>query len=337
MAGELQKGQEQQREGEPQSYAQWAAGAATGLLSTIQSYWLQTAQQSHCWDLHVKDEFEETAKRIMPVIRLVSGHSIPQIGLGVYRSAAGDECYNAVRSALRIGYRHIDTAQVYGNEADVGRALADSGVQREEVFITSKIFKTSWGYEQANAAVRASLERLATPYLDLMLLHSPGPAETRAETWRALEECVDKGLVRSIGVSNFGIPHLKKLAETARIPPAVNQIELHPFLQWRDEVVYCQANGIVLEAYSPLAKGRKFDDPTIAELATRLGKTPAQVMICWGVQKGFVVLAKSNSPDRQASNLDVFSWALDAADMARLDGLEQGLVTGWDPIRDDPV
>lgn len=297
------------------------------------------ASQAGCWSFEVKDEQgegEETV-RSMKAVKLSSGHLLPSPGLGVYRSASGGECYQAVLSALRLGYRHIDTAQIYGNEADVGRAVADSGVRREEVFITTKVWTSNWGYDKAWASIKQSLSELGTTYADMVLLHAPGDADTRADTWRALEDAVKQGLVRSIGVSNFGVPHLQKLQQTATIKPAVNQVELHPWLQWRDEVEYCRKEGIVLEAYSPLAKAQKLQDPTVGGIAQRLGATPAQVLIRWSMQKGFVPLPKSNSPERQKSNLDVYRFELSAEDMAALDGLEEGLVTGWNPIRDHAV
>ncbi|KAL4859666.1 putative oxidoreductase [Chlorella vulgaris] len=322
------------REQQPKCPAQTSLFGAA--LQSLESAWLRSAENTRCWSFAVKDtDGEETVN--MNAVRLNSGHMLPSVGLGVYKSASGGECYQAVLSALKLGYRHIDTAQIYGNEADVGRAVADSGLPRDQVFITTKMWTSNWGFDKAAAGIRQSLAELGTPYVDLFLLHAPGDPATRADTWRALEEAVREGLIRSIGVSNFGVPHLLKLAETASVKPAVNQIELHPWQQRPDVVAHCRAEGIVLEAYSPLAKAQKLGDPVVRQVAERLGVTPAQVLLRWSLQKGFVPLPKSNSPDRQRSNLDVFRFELGAEDMATLDGLESGLVTGWDPIANNPV
>lgn len=271
-------------------------------------------------------------------LTLNSGHKIPTIGLGVYKSEAGAQTYDAVLSALKLGYRHIDTAQVYGNEADVGRAVRDSGIPREEIFVTSKLWRDAYGYDRGLAAVTDSVSRTGLPYIDLMLLHSPGSDPlARVEAWQALEEAVRQGLVRSIGVSNFSVAHLDKLATTAKITPAVNQIEVHPFLQRRELVQACQDRGIVVEAYSPLAKASRLADPRVGAVAQRLGKTPAQVLLRWCLERGMVALPKSVDPQRQAANLDVYGFTLDEQAVRQLDELEEGLVTGWDPVASDPV
>lgn len=254
-----------------------------------------------------------------------------------YKSTPGEETFTAVVTALRSGYRHVDTAQIYRNEGDVGRALKESGVPRSEVFVTTKLWLDNWGHSKATAAVKESLAKLQTDYIDLMLLHAPGAPETRAETWKALEECKAQGLIRDIGVSNFGQPHLERLMETATVAPAVNQIELHPWLQRRELVAYCQKNNIVVEAYSPLAKANKLSDPTVGVVAHRVGASPAQVLLAWGLAKDAVVLPKSVKPERQRDNLAAAKVKLSDEDIAELDGLEEGLVTGWDPIKDAPV
>lgn len=276
----------------------------------------------------------------MPVSRtliLNSGASIPTVGLGVFQSQVGDETYHAVRSALKLGYRHVDTAQIYGNEADVGRAVADSGLQRSEVFVTTKLWRAEWGAARAREAIDSSLRKLGMAYVDLLLLHCPGDPDLRAETWAVLEEAVKKGQAKSIGVSNFGIPHLERLMKSATITPAVNQIELSPFNQRVDVVQHCQSQGIALQAYSPLAKASKLGDPRVVALAAKRGITPAQLLIRWSLQKGFIPLPKSVNPERQATNLDVFGFELSLEDVVELDKLEEGLVTGWDPILNDPV
>lgn len=219
-------------------------------------------------------------------ITMRSGNNIPLIGLGVYKSEAGGECYNAVLHALKVGYRHIDTAQFYQNEEDVGQAVIDSGIPRNEVFITTKLWLSEFGYQKATNAINLSLSKLKTHYVDLVLLHAPGDPLLRIETWKALEDLKKASKLRDIGVSNFGIPHLEKLAMTTTIPPAVNQIEIHPWLQRVELVKYCQEHDIVVQAYSPFAKGQKLSDPVVSQIADRLGKTSAQVLLAWSLQKG---------------------------------------------------
>jgi len=268
---------------------------------------------------------------------LFSGARIPSIGLGVYRCASGDETYSAVLTALRGGYRHFDTAQMYSNESDVGHALRDSKVPRSEVFLTTKLRLEAWGYQNAMAAVKCSLENMQVSYVDLLLLHAPGDPGRRSETWRALEDCRNQGLARDIGVSNFGEAHLDRLAQTATIQPAVNQIEVHPWGQRKDLVALCMKRGIVVEAYSPLAKASKLNDPVVSAIATHYGITPAQVLLAWSLSKGMVALPKSVRPVKQRENLAAAKVRLTAADIASLDGLEKGLVTGWDPVNNAPV
>jgi diketogulonate reductase-like aldo/keto reductase len=205
------------------------------------------------------------------------------------------------------------------------------------MFITTKVWLSNYGYETTIDSVKDSLTKLKTDYIDLMLLHAPGDPKLRPEAWRALEECHRQGLVKDIGVSNFGEKHLEKLAETSTIPPAVNQLEIHPFLQRKDLVKYCKEHNIVVEAYSPLAKAHKLTDPTVAAIAHRVGATPAQVMIAWSLSKGLVPLPKSVNPERQHQNLQAASVILSDGDIKQLDGLEEGLVTGWDPVTQDPV
>jgi diketogulonate reductase-like aldo/keto reductase len=261
-------------------------------------------------------------------VTLNSGAKIPQVGLGVWQS--GGKTKSAVAAALAAGYRHVDTAAVYGNEAQVGAALAESGISREQLFITTKLWNKDQGYDAALKAFDASLARLKLEYLDLYLLHWP-VAELRLESWRALERLYADKRVRSIGVSNFLEPHLRELQGAAKVLPAVNQIELTPFLQRSGTVALCRELGVVMEAYSPLTRGQRLDHPVLGELAARLGKSPAQVMLRWGLQKGFVLLPKSVTPARIVENAALFDFSLDDAAMGRLDALEEGLVTGWDP------
>lgn len=254
---------------------------------------------------------------------------MPVLGLGVFKAEAGEACRNAVLSALHLGYRHIDTAAIYNNEAAVGEAVRNCGLPRGEVFVTSKVPPPAWStpseaYDKTLAAVQASLAATGLEYLDLMLLHAAGAAEGRPEAWRALEAAQKQGLVRSIGVSNMGVPELTALAETATVPIAVNQIELHPWCWWPHVVDYCRAHNIQLQAYCPIAQGTKLDDTQLNALADRIGKSPAQVLLRWSLQKGFVPLPKSVTPARQAANADLFGWALSPADMALLDGWDTG-------------
>lgn len=257
---------------------------------------------------------------------------MPRFGLGVYKCKRGTETFDAVHNALRLGYRRVDTAQWYRNESDVGAALAASGLPRERVFVTTKLWLAHWGYERAAAAVRESHERLGGARIDLLLLHAPGDASTRAETWRALEDLRAQGLVRDIGVSNFSVAHLEQLVRTARVAPAVNQVELHPWLARRELVAYCQQRGILLEAYSPLVKGSKLDDPTLAAVAAQTGATPAQVLVAYSIAKGYAAVAKSVNLVRQRENLEgATSVQLSKEALAALDALDEHLVCAWDP------
>jgi len=263
-------------------------------------------------------------------VSLSSGHAIPQVGLGVWQTPAGATARQAVLEALRVGYRHVDTARIYGNEVDVGAAVRSSGVAREQVFVTTKLWNDDQGYDRTLRAFDASLQRLGLDYVDLYLLHWP-VAGKRLDSWRALERLYEEKRARSIGVSNFLVPHLKELLHAAKHRPAVNQIELTPFLQRRDTTAFCRQHGIVVEAYSPLTHGRRMDHPVLADVARRVGRSVAQVLLRWSVQHGNVVLPKSTRASRIAENAQLFDFALDAREMADLDALEEGLVTGWDP------
>jgi diketogulonate reductase-like aldo/keto reductase len=265
-------------------------------------------------------------------LRLSSGAQIPQVGLGVWQTPSGETTREAVLAALDVGYRHIDTARVYRNEADVGAAVRSSGLPRDQIFVTTKLWNEDQGYDRALRAFDASLERLGLEYVDLYLLHWP-VAGRRLESWRALERLHEEGRARSIGVSNFLTPHLTELLASAERVPAVNQIELTPFLQRRETVELCKQHGIVVEAYSPLTRGQRLGDPTVGRIARRVGRTPAQVLLRWGLQHGHVVLPKSTKAARIAENGALFDFALDEPSMTELDGLEEGLVTGWDPAQ----
>jgi diketogulonate reductase-like aldo/keto reductase len=255
---------------------------------------------------------------------------LPQVGLGVFRAGRGEETEQAVALALAAGYRHIDTARLYANEHDVGIAVRKSGIPRDEVFITTKLWNDDQGYDQALQAFDKSMRQLGVDVLDLYLLHWPVPGK-RLDSWRALERLHDEGRVRSIGVSNFMERHLEELLRHARIVPEVNQIEVHPFLQRRSVRAMCAKHGIVVEAYSPLTKGQRLSHPVVRSIAQRVGRSPAQVMLRWGIQHELVVLPKSTRKERIHENLALFDFILEAADMARLDALEEGLATGWNP------
>jgi methylglyoxal/glyoxal reductase len=270
----------------------------------------------------------------IPSVRLNNGVELQQVGLGVYLAEQGDECRRAVSAALRLGYRHIDTAKDYGNERDVGVAIRESGLPRGDVFVTTKLWNDDQGYDEALRAFDASQERLGLDYVDLYLLHWPVPGK-RLDSWRALERLLAEGRVRSIGVSNFMPRHLDELLAQAQVVPAVNQIEVTPFLQQRDARDASERLGIVVEAYSPLTRGRRIGHPVVARIAEEAERTPAQVLLRWGIQHGMVVLPKSTHPSRIAENAALFDFTLTPAAMRELDGLEEGLVAGWDP-RDAP-
>jgi diketogulonate reductase-like aldo/keto reductase len=261
---------------------------------------------------------------------LNQGGTIPQLGLGVWQAPRGQVTRTAVADALRLGYRHIDTARIYGNEADVGAAVRTSAVPRAEVFITTKLWNDDQGYDNTLRAFDASLARLGLDYVDLYLLHWP-VAGKRLDSWRALERIHAEKRARAIGVSNFLAPQLRELLAHCNLPPAVDQIELTPFLQRRETVALCKQRGIVIEAYSPLTRGLRLGHPLLQRVASALNRSPAQVLLRWGIQQGYVVLPKSTRPERIAENAAVFDFELDGDALAELDGLEENLVTGWDP------
>ena len=264
----------------------------------------------------------------IPALRLNTGAEMPALGLGVFR-APPEAAAAAVAAALQAGYRHIDTAQVYGHEAAVGAAVRESGLPRSEVFVTTKIAPTNMAGGLVEASLRASVAALGfVP--DLVLLHWPVP-DHRAQAWARLEALYLAGDLPAIGVSNFLERHLAGLLAGARVVPAVNQVELSPFLQQAGTRAACVAAGVAVAAYSPLTKRRRLDHPVLARIAARHSATAAQVLIRWGLQKGVAVLPKSVRPERIAENFAAASLLLDADDMAALDALEENLVTGWNP------
>ena len=256
---------------------------------------------------------------------------MPQLGFGVFQ-VSDDDTTAAVSLALAAGYRSIDTAAIYGNEAGTGRAIAESGIDREELFITSKLWVADLGYDATLAAFEASLEKLGLDYLDLYLIHWPAPAtDLYLESWRALEQLLADGRVRAIGVSNFLPEHLQKVIDLGGTVPAVNQIELHPALQQRDIAAFNAAHGIATEAWSPLAQGAVLADPAVAEIAARHGVSPAQAILRWHLQQGRIIIPKSVTPERIRENLDVFGFDLTADELAVIDGLERDGRTGPHP------
>lgn len=263
---------------------------------------------------------------------LNNGVEIPVVGLGVFRSPPGKTTQKAIQLAFETGYRHIDTAHIYGNETDVGKAVARSGISREEIFVTTKLWNADQGYDSTLKACQKSLRTMNLEYVDLYLIHWPVP-ELRLESWRAMEKLLDEGQCRSIGVSNYMVHHLEELLEHSGVVPAVNQIELSPYnyRQRLDLLEFCRISNVAIEAYSPLTKGRKLQDPGLKEIAGHYEKTPAQVLIRWALQKGFIVLPKSVNPGRIRENASVFDFAISGEDMEILEGFNEDLSTGWDP------
>ena len=263
-------------------------------------------------------------------VKLNNGVEIPWVGLGVFKSVPGQETEQAVRWALEIGYRHVDTAAFYENEADVGRALKDSGVPRESVFITTKVWNTDQGYQQTLKAFDRSRGKLGLDVVDLYLVHWPVKAKYK-ETWKAMEKLLAEGKVRAIGVSNFLAHHLEDLRKNAQVTPAVNQVEFHPFLVQEDLLMYDLRNGVRHEAWSPLTRARSLDNPIITEIARRCGKTSAQVILRWDIQLGVVTIPKSIHRERILENSKVFDFELAHDDVARISALDTGTRIGPNP------
>ena len=267
----------------------------------------------------------------MEEYQLSNGVNIPKIGFGTWQIPEGEEVYKSVTHALKVGYRHVDTAQIYRNEVGVGQAIADSDLAREDIFLTTKIWNDKHDYDLAKASIEESLEKLDVDYVDLLLIHWPNPKAQReqdawkagnAATWKAMEEAYRAGKVRAIGVSNFMIHHLEALLETADIKPHVNQVLLAPGCPQEDLVSFCRQHEILLEAYSPLGTGSIFDNPVVQNLAAKYGKSIAQVALRWSLQKGFLPLPKSVTPNNIEANLQIFDFELSADDVDKLDKLE---------------
>ena len=269
---------------------------------------------------------------INTTVTLNNGVNIPIIGLGVFQSPAGGVTKQAILDSLEAGYRHIDTARIYGNEVDVGKAVAECGLPREDIFVTTKLWNADQGYESTLNAFEISQGKMDLDYIDLYLMHWPVEGR-RLESWTAMEELFAKGRCRSIGVSNFMVHHLEELLQKAHVVPAINQIEMSPYnyLQRKETLDLCDSAGIVIEAYSPLTKGKKLKDSRLVETAVKYGKTTAQLLIRWALEKHYVVLPKSVNKDRIIENADVFDFTISEEDLAIMDDFNEDLATGWDP------
>lgn len=267
----------------------------------------------------------------VPGIKLADNHQIPQVGLGLWQVKDEEEFNRAFEAAVQAGYRHFDTAQMYGNEQFLGAAWQRSHLKREDIFITTKIAVSNFGRQKPLKSFAASLEKLQTDYADLLLLHFPVTL-LRKKSWQALEEIKSTGGAKSIGVSNYTIRHLEEMQGYAKILPAVNQVELHVFLQQPELLEYCSAEGIIVEAYSPLAHAKEMNEPVVKEIAEKYGKSYAQIMLRWCVQKGLVVIPKSVNPGRIKENIGIFNFQLDEPDMQKLVKLDRNLRTCWSPV-----
>jgi 2,5-diketo-D-gluconate reductase A len=269
-----------------------------------------------------------TSVTSVPAVSLSDGTEIPQLGFGVFQIPPEDTA-EAVRHALEVGYRHVDTAKAYENEAEVGEAVRAFG---EHVYVTTKCFNSDHGHDEAKAAFDASYERLGLDHVDLYLIHWPVPSQDRyVETWKAFIELSQTDRLRSIGVSNFQPAHLDRIIEETGVTPVINQIELHPYLQQPELRAYHAERDIVTEAWSPLAQGDVLDDPVLGELAEAHGKTPGQIVLRWHLQLGNVVFPKSATPERIRENFEVFDFELSDDDMSAIEGLDRGERTGPDP------
>ena len=275
----------------------------------------------------------------IPEITLNNGKTIPQFGFGVFQIEPADTV-EATAAALRAGYRHIDTAEMYGNEKEVGEAIRKSGLDRADVFVTSKLSNGSHRPDDARRAFDESLDALGFDYIDLFLIHWPLPTRYDGDyvsTWKTLEEFYRDGRARSIGVSNFQPHHLRRLHGESQIPPAVNQIELHPYLTQDEVRAFCAEHQIAIEAWSPIAQGKVLDDPTIVSIARSVGKSPAQVVLRWHIERGDIIFPKSVTPARIKENIGIFDFELSGEDVEAISALDRNERTGPDPDTFDMV
>ncbi|MDB5181426.1 MAG: glyoxal reductase [Candidatus Saccharibacteria bacterium] len=263
---------------------------------------------------------------------LSNGIKIPAIGFGTWEITPDEAAEKAVRTALEVGYRHIDTAKIYGNERGVGKAIRESGIPREELFVTTKLWNSDQPYDDAIRAIEDSLERLGTDYVDLYLIHWPQTG-TRSDAWCALQDIYKSGKAKSIGVSNYTVRHLTELLESSDTVPMVNQVEFHPFIydDQKELLVFCKERGILVEAYSPLSRHSKISEPMVEEIAMSVGKTPSQVLLRWCLQHGTVPLPRSQNPAHIKENYDIFDFVLTDDQMEILDGLSDGERVTWNP------
>lgn len=274
------------------------------------------------------------AKHLQDTATLQNGVQMPWFGLGVFKVEDGSEVVQAVKAAVKNGYRSIDTAAIYGNETSVGQgireAIAETNVTREELFVTSKVWTADLGYEATLAAYETSLNKLGLEYLDLYLIHWPVEGKYK-EAWRALETLYKEGRVKAIGVSNFQIHHLEELMKDATVKPMINQVELHPQLTQKELSAYCKDQGIQMEAWSPLMQGQLLDHPVLQEIAHKHNKSVAQVILRWDLQNGIITIPKSTKEHRMIENADVFNFELSNEELAQIDALNQNLRVGPDP------
>lgn len=269
-------------------------------------------------------------KNVQDTTTLYNGVKMPWLGFGVFKVKDGQEVVEAVKTAIQAGYRSIDTAKAYNNETGVAQGIRESGVAREDLFITTKVWNSDQGYESTLAAFEASMERLELEYLDLYLIHWPVKGKYK-DTWRALEKLHREGRIRAIGVSNFQIHHLEDLMTDATIKPAVNQVELHPLLIQSELRDYCSKHQIQIEAWSPLGQGNLLEHPLLREIAAKYGKSPAQVILRWDLQNGIVTIPKSVTPQRIRENADLYDFELTADEVEQINGLNENKRFGSDP------
>lgn len=263
---------------------------------------------------------------------LNDGTSIPRLGFGTWK-ILGEDAYNSVRWALDAGYRHIDTAQFYQNESEVGRAVRESGVKREDIYVTSKLQLSEFGRDRANAALDVSLQKLDIGYLDLFLLHWP-VKDLYVETWNSLEKALKSDSLKSLGVSNFTEMHIDDLLSNSDLKPVVNQVELHPFLYQKELQKHCESHDIYIEAYSPLTQGDALNDHRFIEIADRYGKSVAQLLIRWSLQNGYIVLPKSSNQSRIQQNADVYDFEISEVDMSTINSFSMDKHYSWNPYKE---
>ncbi|MEK3826589.1 aldo/keto reductase [Paenibacillus sp. FSL K6-1558] len=269
-------------------------------------------------------------KHVQDTTTLNNGVKMPWLGFGVFKVKDGDEVVSAVKTAIEAGYRSIDTAKVYNNESGVAQGIRESGIAREDLFITTKVWNSDQGYESTLAAFEESMQRLELEYLDLYLIHWPVKGKYK-DTWRALEKLYKEGRVRAIGVSNFQTHHLEDLLMDATIKPAVNQVELHPLLTQKELRDYCSTHEIQIEAWSPLGQGNLMEHPLLQDIAAKYGKKPAQVILRWDLQNGIVTIPKSVTPERIHANTELYDFELIAEEIEQINGLNENKRFGSDP------